>query len=252
MRSMDCAEVVDLLAAYSDDELTAEDRQAISTHLHHCPACTRALADLESLRSQIKAAGNHPMPAGFADRIASALQSAPAEAPLNPWRRYAAIAASHLLALAVGGMLAAAVLGRAETNTRLTNDVVAAHVRSMLSEQPVQVASSDTHTVRPWFAGRIAYSPQVKDLGPQGFPLIGGRVDYIADRTVAALVYGRRKHRITLFVFPVDQISAASSFQAARNGYNIVAWRDAAFAYIAASDLNAAELEELAAQLRGG
>jgi anti-sigma factor RsiW len=251
MKSVDCGEVVDLLAAYSDDELTAEDRQAINTHLHECPACTRALADLESLRSQIKAAGNYPMPSGFAERIASTLQSAPMEAPSSPWLRYARIAASHILALALGGLLAATLLGRIDANIRLTDDVVAAHVRSMLNEQPVQVASADTHTVRPWFAGRIAYSPPVKDLGAQGFPLIGGRVDYIAEKTVAALVYGRRKHRITLFVVPADQVAAMANFQA-RNGYNIVTWRDAAFAYIAASDLNSAELDEFAAHIRGG
>jgi anti-sigma factor RsiW len=252
MRSLDCAEVADLLAAYSDDELTADDRQAITTHLHECRTCTAALADLESLRSQIKAAGTHPMPAGLAERISATLRSAPAEAPSSPWRRFAQIAASHLLALALGGMLAAALLGRSDDTARLTNDVVAAHVRSMLSEQPVQVASSDTHTVRPWFAGRIAYAPQVKDLGGQGFPLIGGRVDYVADKTVAAIVYGRRKHRITLVVMPAGQVAAAASFQAARHGYNIVAWHDATFAYIATSDLNAAELDEFAAHIRGG
>lgn len=252
MKSMDCGEVVDLLAAYCDDELTAEDRQAITAHLHVCPACSAALAGLENLRSQIKSAGNHPLPSGFAEQIATSLQAVPVETPSNPWRRYAAIAASHILAVALGGLLAAVLLVRSDSTARLTSDVVAAHVRSMLTEQPVQVASADTHTVRPWFAGRIAYSPPVKDLGAQGFPLIGGRVDYIAEKTVAAFVYGRRKHRITLFVVPADQLTTAASFQAARAGYNVAAWRDATFAYIATSDLNVAELDEFAGHVRGG
>ena len=115
-------------------------------------------------------------------------------------------------------------------------------MRALLSGHVADVASTDRHTVKPWFNGRINFSPPVNDLVQQGFPLVGGRVDYIDGRTVATLVYGRRKHVIDLFVWPSSQ-AAVSGTQSA-NGYNVVLWSAAGMSYAAASDLNAAELKQ--------
>ena len=128
---------------------------------------------------------------------------------------------------------------------RIARDVAAAHIRSLLQDSPVQVASSDQHTVRPWFAGRADFAPDVKDLAQDGFPLIGGRLDYIAERRVAAAVYKRRLHVINVFMWPSTATADSAPQIDTRNGYNLLSWSRNGVAYWAASDLNADELRQL-------
>jgi len=116
----------------------------------------------------------------------------------------------------------------------------------------VQVASSDTHTVRPWFAGKVDFSPDVQDLAATGFPLAGGRVDYVGGSKVAALVYSRNKHIINVFVSPVGQFDAGGLLEASRNGYAIIDWQVGDLRYRAVSDLNATELREFVRALNAG
>ena len=125
-------------------------------------------------------------------------------------------------------------------------EIASAHVRSLLGEQLVQIATSDSHTVRPWFAGKVPFSPAVIDLADRGFPLLGGRVDFVLDQPAAALVYERRKHRINVFVVPQDRLPVSVPFHTVYNGYNVLAWRDRGFAYFSVSELNPAELQEFA------
>jgi anti-sigma factor RsiW len=118
---------------------------------------------------------------------------------------------------------------------------VSSHVRALLSGHATDVISTDSHTVKPWFNGRIDFSPPVIDLAGQGFPLIGGRVDYVGHRSVAALVYGRRKHIIDLYVWPSQSnISGDKSL----NGYNVVRWNKDGMFFLAVSDLNNLELQQ--------
>ena len=114
----------------------------------------------------------------------------------------------------------------------------------------MQVASNDSHNVRPWFMGKLNFSPTVAELNKEEFPLLGARVDYLANRYVAALVYGRRKHRINLFVAPVEGIGSAAITSATRNGYNILEWQANGFSYRAVSDIDAAELAQFGELVR--
>lgn len=251
MTRMDCGEVRDLLQAYEDDELSLTEQASVETHLRTCPECSNALAELRRLRERVKAAGTYSPPIDFVARVLARIDTVhDGAARTDGWRRLTALAASH----AAVGLLAAAItiwaLTRTDTQQSITRDVVAAHVRAMLAQQLVQVASADIHTVRPWFAGRVAFAPVVVDLAAHGFPLAGGRVDLLFDQMAASLVYGRRKHQISVLILPDELARGAGEFRAARNGYNIVAWRQSGFTHFAVSDLNAVELEILVEKLR--
>lgn len=250
MTRMDCGEIRDLLQAYDDDELPASERAAIAQHLQGCAACAGILAEHQALRKGIRACGTFAMPAGLEARIRSAIGIESHRQKHPNWRRYAGKAASHAAVAALGAFLAYAALTRVDVRAATSRDIVAAHVRSMLAGQPTQVVSSESHTVRPWFTGKVAFAAEVVDLGARGFPLLGGRVDFVLDHPAAVVVYGRRKHLINLFVLPASQAPNTGEFMDTRYGYNIASWRDGEFSYFAASDLNAAELQEFAQALR--
>ena len=154
-----------------------------------------------------------------------------------------ALAASIALAVA----LSVIVVQRSGRDT-VEAQIFASHVRSLQVDHLMDVASSDQHTVKPWFAGKLDFSPPVRDLREQGFPLEGGRLDYLDGRSVAALVYKRHQHVINVFVWP--QSSTAAESASSRDGYNVLRWSEGGFAFWAISDLNPTELRELAADLR--
>ena len=122
-------------------------------------------------------------------------------------------------------------------------ELVADHIRALQPGHLTDVLSSDQHTVKPWFDGRIDYSPPVKDFAGEGFPLIGGRLDYVHDRPVAVLVYRRDKHLIDLYVWP-EQGPASAPVTDAHNGYNIVSWTEGGMAFHAVSDVEATQLRD--------
>jgi anti-sigma factor RsiW len=136
-----------------------------------------------------------------------------------------------------------------DSTAMLERDVVTAHVRSLLQESQTQVASSETHTVKPWFAGRLDFAPGVKDLANEGFPLAGARLDYIGERRVAALVYRRRLHVVNVFVWPAADAADSAPRELVYRGYNLLSWSKGGIAYWAISDLNMGELRQLQAQL---
>jgi anti-sigma factor RsiW len=127
-------------------------------------------------------------------------------------------------------------------NQEVTEALVAGHIRSLIGEHLMDVASTDQHTVKPWFAGKLDFAPDVKDFAAQGFPLVGGRVDYLAGRRVAALIYRRRQHVINLFIWP-DGSSSAGKTPISRSGYNLLSWNRGPMTFWAVSDLSASELE---------
>jgi anti-sigma factor RsiW len=127
----------------------------------------------------------------------------------------------------------------------VAESVVGDHIRSLIGTHLVDVPSSDQHTVKPWFAGKLDFSPDVKNFEAEGFPLVGGRIEYLAGRRVAALVYRRRQHLINVFTWPAGSASAGSGARLARNGYNLLQWTDGPMTYWAASDVSAVELDRL-------
>jgi anti-sigma factor RsiW len=249
MTSMDCGEVRDILQAYEDGELSETERSAVGQHLHRCCGCHGVLVDLQGLRNRIRSAGTFTIPSALETRVRSAIGLESRRPPIAGWRNFAALTASHIMMAAISGVIVYTVLSHRDIRMTSTHEVVSAHVRAMLTDQLVQVVSADTHTVRPWFAGRVPFAPDVVDLSSQGFPLLGGRVDYVLDQPAAAMVYGRRKHRINLFALPLRQVRQLATFSAAQSGYNVVSWQTSDFAYFAVSDLNSGELQTFAQAL---
>lgn len=232
----------ELLEAYFDRELDASNNAAIERHLGECALCTEALVGLERQRTEIRESAPyyHASPElkrAIANRL-STLQAAKTGQPEYQWR-WAAIAASLLLAVSVGWNLYR--VGPRAAESEFAQAVVADHIRSLIGTHLVDVPSSDRHTVKPWFAGKLDFSPEVKDLASDGFPLAGGRVDYLGGRTVAALIYRRGQHVINLFEWPQSSSQTAGSFN--QNGYHALNWTAAGMTYWAVSDVAAPELE---------
>lgn len=235
---MDCKDLQELLHRYVDGELAPDLRAEADTHLETCADCRRLVAEETAWQQAIHRAGTYYAAPDEVRRRIARLAGRPAFArPL--WRGWA-MAAALLLAVALSsGVTAYIVTGSGQEP--LTQEIVASHVRSLMADHLTDVASSDQHTVKPWFHGRLDYAPPVADTSDAGFPLIGGRLDYIDHRPVAALVYRRNQHPINLFVFPSDEADSAIR-ASVRNGYNIVHWTAHGMTSWAVSDVNAAEL----------
>jgi anti-sigma factor RsiW len=156
-------------------------------------------------------------------------------------RRIAAMAATFLLGAVLAGAYTTR-LAQPDPAERLAEEAISDHVRARLTGGAMQVASSDQHTVKPWFTGKLDLSPPVKDLVADGFPLQGGRLDYLGQRPVAALVYQRRKHAIDLFVRPASGVADQAPTLRSDRGYNVVSWISGGFGFIAVSDVAAEDL----------
>lgn len=261
---MNCERARELLGAYIDGELTPDDRAAVARHVADCQDCSAAHADFARLGRALRAEGRQPMPPGLPDKVRRTLDAAAAEhlaagsavpepSRLTPSRPRAAALLARAAVLLLACLLSAAgawwATNRAAGVDRVEREVVNAHVRSLLQDSPVQVASSEQHTVKPWFTGRTDFAPVVRDLAAQGFPLIGGRLDYVDGRRASALVYKRRLHTINVFMWPADDVGDRAPHASVRNGYNILALRRNGAAIWIVSDLNAEELRLLSSQL---
>jgi anti-sigma factor RsiW len=242
---MNCSR--DLIEAYMDEELDPGLRAAVEEHLSSCPVCSAAHSRFRQQQASIRSvAPYYTAPAQLQQSVRGALQRAAANetsamARNTTWR-WLAIAASVLLAISLSWNLSRPRPRTAE-NDLVAQNALSDHIRSLIGTHLLDVPSSDQHTVKPWFNGKLDFSPDVKDFTSQGFPLIGGRLDYLADRTVAALVYRRRQHVINLFMWPSDSSPVAES-RFSRNGYNVVHWTYGAMTCWAVSDIAIAELEQ--------
>jgi len=242
---VNCHEIERQLDAYIDGELAQAESEALQSHIAGCAACSQRLAERQSLGRLVRQAPYYPAP----DRLRLAVQAARKPSRLTP--TVLAWAASILLAVSVGGvMIAGARRARtaAESSASIANDIVGGHVRALMGDHLFDVRSTDQHTVKPWFLGKLDFSPPVKDTASIGFPLIGGRLDYIAGRPVAALVYQRRQHTINVFVWPETQPAPAAA--ESLRGFQVRHWTRDQIAFWAVSDLNAAELDEFATALQ--
>jgi anti-sigma factor RsiW len=182
-------------------------------------------------------------PADLADRIRFRLAAeAGRAAPASP-QRWTRLAASLLLTAALSSGITWELVSPAP-GSRVAEEVVAGHVRSLMENHLTDVASTDQHTVKPWFNGRLALSPPVKDLTAEGYILVGGRLDYIAGESVAALVYRHRKHVINLYVLPAARAGERAPAEQHIKGFNVLRWSGGGLEFWAVSDLNAAELGE--------
>ena len=248
---MTCKETRDVLNAYVDGELDSAGSLAVETHMRGCTSC---LGEVESLHALASAIENGSLrfkaPAHLKRKVQGAIraENPPARSSLFDWR-WAGVLASLVLVAAVTWTVTT-YWTRSAGETLLVNDIVSSHVRSMMANHVTDVASSNSHTVKPWFSGKLDYSPPTKDLTEQGYRLIGGRLDYLDNRPVAALVYQRSQHFINLFVWPSNETATTKEEQLARQGYNLIHWNQSGMTYWLVSELNLPELEDCARLLK--
>lgn len=253
-----CEEWTAMLHGLLDGELDAVHVVRCEEHLALCSPCSEELNALRDLRVVLARDGvRWRAPAALRDRVLALLarqRSAPTarsgglrgtDKDHGAWRRIS-VGFRRWRAVPAGFGLAASLalvfaLVPPRGGAGLPEELVAGHVRSLLADHLTDVTTSDQHRVKPWFAGKTGFAPPVVDLSNRGFPLVGGRLDYIESRVVAALVYNRRGHVINLFVWPA---TAAPEAALARDGYNLIHWEQASLAFWAISDLNAVELRE--------
>ncbi len=251
---MDHQQILELLPAYVDQELGISETVAVERHLGNCAECQQAYAEQSVLSARLKKEASYFLPpAGLAGRIQAALPRTESDAAqpkfqgFKGFKWFSAAAAVALLLAVVWNI--GLYSSQPSARERLVEEVVASHVRSLQVDHLADVASSDQHTVKPWFNGKLDFSPPVVDLAPQGFVLEGGRLDYLDGRPVAALIYRHNRHPINLYAWPSAESDAATQLQSSQ-GYHLVHWAENGMSYWAISDLAANELEQFAAMLR--
>ena len=234
------------LHALIDGELDAVNAVAIEAHVATCAGCAEELRRLAAIRDGVRASGvRYGAPQALRRRIEAQLAThttRPGHAlPARGRRGIGWLAGGAGAAIAACLTLMVAVPQLA--TTRLEDQLVASHVRSLLAGHLTDVATSDQHVVKPWFNGRIDFAPPVMELADQGFPLAGGRLDYVDGRVVPAIVYHRRLHTINLFVRPAGRFSSLTGVVAHRDGYSLVRWTQGGLEFWAVSDIGADDLQ---------
>lgn len=241
---MNCDRVRLLLNGYIDGELDLVSSLDIEEHLQSCTACSSHYRQLMSLHTATSNTSLYrPAPPSLEKRIRASLGKPRSTSPTwfsLPWGLLTTTALLAVLVLSVAGFLGRGLFP-SQSETSLAQQVQTAHVRSLMANHLMDVASTDQHTVKPWFNGKLDFSPPVTDLASQGFPLVGGRLDYLDGRPVAALVYQRNKHYINLFIWP--STGKQESLQnSTYNGYHLFHWDQSGMTFWAVSDVEIKEL----------
>jgi anti-sigma factor RsiW len=247
---MDCDRVRSLLDAYVDGELDLTTSLEIERHIDDCSDCPTLLQNRRVMRQAMQSEGlSFKAPPGLGAKVRAAKILAPTRPPRrarwqealrgHPWLSIAGAALLGIL-LTAGVFLGILLPDRGASS--LAEQVLASHLRSLQVDHLNDVASSDQHTVKPWFDGKLDFAPPVVDLAQEGFPLMGGRLDYLDGRAVTALVYGRQLHIINLFIWPTSGADSAAETTTLQ-GYHLIRWQHSGAAYWAVSDLEVSELQ---------
>lgn len=243
-----CPDQEALLHGLLDGELDAANAQAAEAHLKTCAGCARAFGEMQALSARLSGPGvGYRAPAALRHRIEAAL-----EAPAAPKRRLSAAAPWGLSGGFAALAATLAIVMLQPSPTVLADQLVADHVRSTLADHLVDIQTSDRHVVKPWFNGRVDFAPPVLELADRGYPLAGGRLDYVQDRVVAALVYRRNRHVINLFVWPSKPGPSLAAAATQRSGYSVVHWRSGGLEFWAVSDIDPRDLESFHRAFVGG
>jgi len=237
-----CNDVERDLEAFVDRELAADSAAEIRAHLGTCASCRQRVAHREALGRLVRSAPYYEAPDRLRARVSGQVQRTRSARRVLTW------AAAAVLVVSVGGAMSL-VRSTAARGDAMVDDVVDGHVRSLMGEHLFDVRSTDQHTVKPWFLGKLDFSPPVVDLASIGFPLVGGRLDYMSGRPVAALVYQRQKHTINVFVSPATDAGTGVTNRTLR-GFHVRHWVRDGMSFWAVSDLNDAELTQFARALQ--
>ncbi|HEV7991055.1 MAG TPA: anti-sigma factor [Gemmatimonadaceae bacterium] len=242
---MRCDECRDLLGADADGELMPEESNAIREHLASCSQCTAEHDAMRELSRRLKDGLDRPRaPDVLKARIRSSLArptlpGASAPAP-RAWRT--SVLAAGVMIAALSATASYAVARRGTFEPSVGEQVLSSHIRSLMPGHLTDVASNDLHNVKPWFNGRVDLSPNVPRLDSLGYPLVGGRLDYVSGRSVAAVVYTRRQHVINVFSWPIDRGDASAASMSTEHGYHLAHWRAGGAEYWVASDVSEPDL----------
>jgi anti-sigma factor RsiW len=253
---VNCDDARILIHAHLDGELDLVRDLDVQRHIAECPRCSAEYATLLAMRSRLKSESlRYAAPAELQSKIRRAISAAPATIGASSQERPATYprAIRFVVPLAIAALLALIFLPRTmrpPDAELLAREVVTSHVRSMMASHLTDVASTDQHTVKPWFDGKLDFSPPVTDFSKEGFPLVGGRLDYIGDRPVAALVYQRGKHVINVFMWPAARATTSAERIETQRGYNVEQLTVAGMNCWVVSDLNKAELSKFAEMLK--
>ncbi len=246
---MQCDRARRLLPQLIDGALGPLRRLFVTRHVAHCAACSAQLEDLQSMQAAIR--GNlpyHRAPPGLAARIGAMLPREEVPKPSRSWLRLPAFAfaGTGLVGALAGVALTLLVVGGGASDDTVLQAVIDSDIRSRMADHLTDVLTSDQHTVKPWLSARLDVSPSVRDLKDQGFPLIGGRLDYVAGHPAAAVVYGHAKHVINLFAWASPGKPDTGFHDESRQGFNVVTWCRGGITYYAVSDVEADQLAEFA------
>jgi anti-sigma factor RsiW len=238
---MTCDEAEILLHALIDGELDAGHAREVEDHIASCPRCAAALQAYRDMSAAVAGANlRYTAPPELRRRIEASLPPARVPSRRAVLRGFAM--GSAVSAIAASGLFA--VILRNDDEQRIQAEVVSAHLRSLQAGHLTDVLSTDQHTVKPWFNGRLDAAPPVVDLTAQGFTLIGGRLDYVDTRPIGAIVYRRRSHVINLFVAQTASTERRAAKIESLQGFNIRHWSERGLNYWAVSDLAKDELAE--------
>lgn len=249
---LNCQRAQELIHGYVDGELDLVKSLEVEKHIHECEICERAYHDQTVLRSSLEDDSlYYRAPENLKKRIQSSLRNegnSELSRPAFSWR-WLTVGAS-LAFLFLTGMVVWRLVPRSigpPADELLAQEIISDHVRSLqMPGHLTDVLSSDQHTVKPWFDGKLDFAPPVKDFASQDFRLYGGRLEYLNNRAVAALVYQHRSHYINLYIWPAEQAGGTDEVATQLKGYNLIYWIRAGMNYWAISDLTAAELLQFA------
>ncbi|MDB6142005.1 MAG: hypothetical protein JWP80_1049 [Pseudomonas sp.] len=243
MNDLNCEFCQELMHGYLDNELDKSMHLGFTEHLATCVECQNKLEELQAFKTAVKAhIPYYSAPASLTDSLRASLHVPPSPLPkAHPWQTLRNWLAPIVSATVFAAALAL-YIATPSVDDNWADEAVSSHVRSLMGEHLMDVASSDKHTVKPWFTGKLDFSPPVYDFAAQGFPLLGGRLDYIQHQTAAALSYRHDKHIINTFIVPTSEADSPAQ-TLSRRGYNIVTWRQNHMRFVVVSDMEKGELE---------
>ena len=257
---MNCQESARLLPGFFDSELDLVHTLEVEDHLRTCAACTAVIEGDRVLRATISRSNlRYSAPPAVVRNVRAAIENSfPPEKSARKqwtWNWGLATAAALILCAVLTWKLSPGAISTPNNSASIAasvaDEAIADHIRALMPGHLSDVVSTDQHTVKPWFDGKLDFAPPVENFAEQGFPLIGGRLDNLADHPAAALVYQHRKHFISVSLLPATGEPDSVESQTTARGYNVISWTRGAMNYWLVSDLNPAEMEELAKMLRG-